>query len=180
MLGLVGPKLLKGAAILVAISLFIYALWLPIVHVFPKYAPPTTIDRLPSSAQVANEALSPGVNIVGYEVIADQPLIPGTGLEIILYWQAAKENNFISDPVLRLALNTANGEVLSSHESWPTPSLPPENWPQGKIVETRSSLFVPDIGITRNYPNKGRCKRRTAVGCCFDCRITNSGRRHAT
>ena len=145
--GLVGRKLFREISFFVAAALFIYALWLPIVHVIPKYAPPKIIDSLPSSAQVVNQELSPGVRIVGYDILAKQPLVPGTGLDIDLYWQADTKEQVISDPFTLLTLETPDGEVLSRLAGWPTPGLPPANWPQDKIVATRNSLYVPDIEL---------------------------------
>ncbi|KAA3658290.1 MAG: hypothetical protein DWQ04_25535 [Chloroflexi bacterium] len=143
-LGFVGQRALKWVALLSYSSLLVYSLWLPIVHILPKYAPLTAIDTLPSTAQVVNQQLSPGINLVGYEVKADQPLIAGMGLETVLYWQAVTDLDAVSDPKLVLTLETPNGELLSRHQGWLTPSLPPASWPQGKILVTQESLYVPN------------------------------------
>jgi hypothetical protein len=96
--------------------------------------------------QAVRKEISPGVYLVGYEISTNQPLVPGTGVDITLYWQAAAESS-ISDPFLLFTLTEPEGDTLSSSEGWPTPSLPPDSWPTGKILVSQTSLYVPQVEL---------------------------------
>lgn len=141
--GLVGQSMLKWTAIIVAIGLAIYAVWLPVVYLLPKYAPPTMLDTLPANAEPVNLWLSDGVMLKGYHLETSQPLVPGTVLDTILYWQTDTNNGIVNDPKLELTLQTPDGEVITSDEGWLSPGMPPDSWPRNKLVMTQHSLFIP-------------------------------------
>ncbi len=145
-MGLVGQNLLKWAAPALSLFLFGYALWLPTVHLLPKYEPPSMINTLPDTAQAVSKEISPGVLLEGYELSANEPLLPGTGIDITLYWRAAAETP-ISDPFVRYSLAQPDGDILSSSEGWPIPSLPPDSWPTDKIFLSQTSLYLPDVEL---------------------------------
>ncbi|MAT97029.1 MAG: hypothetical protein CL608_07800 [Anaerolineaceae bacterium] len=145
-MGLVGQDLLKWAAPIAAAFFFGYALWLPIVHILPKYEPPTMLDTLPDTTQTVRKEISPGVSLIGYDISANQPLMPGMGLDITLYWQATAEES-LSDPFVLFTLTKPDGDILSSSEGWPTPSLPPDSWPIDKIMVSQTSLYVPEVEL---------------------------------
>jgi 4-amino-4-deoxy-L-arabinose transferase-like glycosyltransferase len=146
-LGLVGPRKLKWVSIAISMGLFAYALWLPVTHLLPKYAPPETVDALPSTAHATHQELGPGVYLVGYQMSTDAALVPGMGLEAMLYWQADTSVDAVADPFLEITLESPDGKILSSSQGWPTPSLPPDRWPEGKVVATSWDLYVPEMEL---------------------------------
>jgi hypothetical protein len=174
-LGLVGQRKLRWVSIAIAVGLFAYALWLPIFHLLPKYAPPETVDALPATAHATHQQLSPGVYLVGYEMNVEQPLVPGTGLEATLYWQADKSVDAVADPFLVVALETPSGEILSSNQGWPTPSLPPASWPEGKVVATRWKLHVPEMELPGVIELKAKVGRQAGTDAILITELLTAG-----
>ena len=142
LLGLSGRRFYSWAAGALTVGLFAYSIWLPLTQVVPRYAPPETVAALPLTAQALEREVSPGVYLAGYEFDTSQPLAPDTTRSVVLYWRADDQLAAVSDPYLKLALASPEGELLSSSSGWPAPGRPPESWPADELLVTRRSLYV--------------------------------------
>ena len=147
MVGLRGftPKRLQPVlALAIAGAMLAYAIWLPVTHVLPKYAPPKMIaaTELPERARAVNLALGQGVQLTGY-LLEEDRMVPGQSLPVTLYWQATGDPTTRQDPKAKLELVDENGNIPFSQIVWPMPSLSPKVWPVEKLMVSRTVLYVP-------------------------------------
>jgi 4-amino-4-deoxy-L-arabinose transferase-like glycosyltransferase len=147
MVGLRGftPRRLQPVlALVIAGAMLAYAIWLPVTHVLPKYAPPEMIaaTELPERARAVNLALGQGMQLTGY-LLEEDRIIPGQSLPVTLYWQATGDPTTRQDPKAKLELVDENGNIPFSQIVWPVPSLSPKVWPAEKLMVSRTALYVP-------------------------------------
>ena len=131
----------------VAVGMIIYAIWLPVKFVLPKYDPPRTAtadeqaETRPVGAVFAN-----ALELIGYENDTDV-VVPGQRLRVRLYWRAVGSPDTRPDPLARLQVTDEQGNVLVSDTRWPVPSMPPSVWAPGAVYVTRMTVHMPAEGL---------------------------------
>jgi len=135
-------------SVVVTIGMLIYAIYLPLNFVLPKYAPPTEASKEEMlQMEVLNIRLVEGVELVGYYV-ADSRVFPGQWVPISLYWKATGDPADRQDPLIRLEMVDEGGNTISSSDNlWPVPSMPPQVWQTNTIYVTRFVLGLPPKGL---------------------------------
>lgn len=128
----------------VTIGMLIYAIYLPLNFVLPKYAPPTEVSKEGMlQIKASNIQLVEGVELVGYYV-EDGRVFPGQWFPISLYWKATGEPIDRKDPQIRLEIVDGDGNVISSSDTlWPVPKMPPQVWQTSTIYVTQLVLGLP-------------------------------------
>lgn len=120
-----------------------YAVWLPMVHVWPRYAPPREVsqEELAGARPLALD-FEGGIRLVAYTV--HPPVAtPGSWLTLTLYWQATGEPEDRSDPYAHVALVSDDGERLDARSFWPDASTSPIVWLPGQTIASRVPLYSP-------------------------------------
>ena len=128
----------------VTIGMLIYAIYLPLNFVLPKYAPPTEVSKEGMlQIKASNIQLVECVELVGYYV-EDGRVFPGQWFPISLYWKATGEPIDRKDPQIRLEIVDGDGNVISSSDTlWPVPKMPPQVWQTSTIYVTQLVLGLP-------------------------------------
>jgi 4-amino-4-deoxy-L-arabinose transferase-like glycosyltransferase len=142
--GLLGWRFEREVSLAILVSLFSYAVLLPVRFVLPKYAPPPTIAEtdLPGEAKIVNLPVVEGLELVAYSPGVDRAM-PGQYLGITLYWQAVGDRQARKDPKIELALSADDGTRLDSYVSWPVPSASPDVWQTDRFYLSEAVLHVP-------------------------------------
>ena len=133
----------RAISLALATGLALYAVWLPLAFVLPKYAPPSTatVEQL-RDAEPVGVAFGGGVELVGYHIDADLA-VPGRWLGVELYWKAVGPPHDRPDPLAHLQATDDQGIVLDAVTLWPVPSMPPSVWSDDAVYVTRVSLGMP-------------------------------------
>lgn len=132
----------------VAVGMVVYAIWLPVKFVLPKYDPPTTVtaDQL-AEAMAVKAVFADALELVSYESDSDM-VMPGQWLRVNLYWRAVGSPDIRPDPLVRLQVTDEQGNVLASDTRWPVPSMPPSVWASDAVYVTQMTVHMPTAGYT--------------------------------
>jgi len=141
--GFTGWRHQRAISIALATGLAIYAVWLPLAFVLPKYAPPSTatVEQL-RDAEPARVVFGGGVELVGYQIDADLA-VPGRWLGVEFYWKAVGSAHERPDPLAHVQVTDDEGNVLDAQTIWPVSSMPPSVWSDDAVYVTRVSLGMP-------------------------------------
>jgi 4-amino-4-deoxy-L-arabinose transferase-like glycosyltransferase len=141
--GFTGWRHQRAISIALATGLAIYAVWLPLAFVLPKYAPPSsaTAEQLADTEPVGI-VFGGGVELVAYHIDADLA-VPGRWLHTDLYWKAVGPPHDRPDPLAHVQVTDDEGNVLDAQTIWPVPSMPPTVWSDDAVYVSRASLRMP-------------------------------------
>lgn len=130
-------------SVTLVISMLIYAIWLPLNFVLPKYAPPdkASTEEL-AQAQLLNKPFVAGLELVGYYTDGDR-VFPGQWVPVQLYWRAVGEPSERQDPKVLVEMLDKSENVVASHALWPIPSMPPSVWETNVIYVSQAKLGLP-------------------------------------
>ncbi len=129
-------------SVVIATSLAGYAVWLPQSQVWPRYAPPLEATLTELSAASRLDLDFGGARLTGYSV-HPSIAVPGTWLELSLYWQATGEARTRTDAYAHVALLDESGQLLDERSFWPAASSSPRAWRPDQTIVSRTPLHVP-------------------------------------
>ncbi len=143
--GFTGKRLQPALAIGLAVIMSGYAIYLPLVHLMPKYASPEAIsmDELPDQATLVNLDVAQGVRLIAYHLSATE-LVPSQDVTLTFYWEAIGATESRKDPQIKLDLVRDDGNSAVSQAFWPVPSLSPNVWASDKLFVSRVVVHIPD------------------------------------
>jgi 4-amino-4-deoxy-L-arabinose transferase-like glycosyltransferase len=138
----------RAISIAMTIGMIVYAVWLPVKLVLPKYSTPktTTVDQLTEITPVG-AVLAGTLELIGYQSNADL-VMPGQWIHVNLYWRAIGSSDERLDPQVHLQAVDDQGNVIASSTSWPVPSLPPAVWESVAVYVTHMYLGIPVQELT--------------------------------
>lgn len=133
----------RAISIAVTTALAMYAVWLPLEFVLPKYAPPSTAtaEQL-GDARPVRVVFAGGVELFGYQTHSDLA-VPDRWLHVDLYWKAVGSPHERPDPLAHVQVTDDEGNVLDAQTIWPVPSMPPSVWSDDAVYLSRVSLGMP-------------------------------------
>lgn len=140
-------------SLMIAGGMLVYAIWLPVTHILPKYAPPQSIttDQLPAQAKIANLSVAQGVQLVAYW-LENHRVVPGQSVPVTLYWRATGHPSTRQEPQIKLELIDENNRILDAQVMWPVSSLAPEVWSTDKLYVSQAALYVsPDQLVNKFF-----------------------------
>lgn len=135
-------------SVIVAMGMLVYAVWLPVKFVLPKYAPPevVTAQQL-AEIKPASATFADSIELVGYQTDPDLA-VPGQWIGVDLYWRAAGARGQRFDPLIRLQALDAQDRVLAEDVRWPVPSLSPDTWSPETVYVSHMTLRMPVEGLS--------------------------------
>ena len=110
---------------LIALPLLAFSLFAPIRYIIPNYDHPLALSTLPETAAVADVQWG-DLRLTGYELPPAQSWSPGNRIPITLYWRVEAQSPLAY--ALVLSLLDADGEMISSLETWPGWGTMPHPW----------------------------------------------------
>ena len=131
-------------SITLAVGLLVFAIWLPVTQVLPKYAAPLTITeaQLSSESNALDVQIADGVRLVGYKLDSNWA-IPGQTLQARLFWSAFGDPAKRQDPQVRLEIVNEEDISLAAVTTWPVQSLSPDVWSPDDIYVPLATLTLP-------------------------------------
>jgi 4-amino-4-deoxy-L-arabinose transferase-like glycosyltransferase len=138
----------RGISLILAAALLVYAIWMPVALVLPKYAGPEMASTQELEAAFATDwTFGNAVNLVGYQI---QPELaaPDTWLSVLLYWQATGPSTGRPDAYVHASLVDESGQSLDSAGAWPAENTTPAVWAADQVVASDLALHVPATGHT--------------------------------
>ena len=120
-----GIVTLRIPPLLVALPMFAFSLLAPFLYIIPNYDHPPPVDQLPQSA-ISADVQWGDIRLTGYEIPLSQSWQAGAEIPLTLYWRAEAQSPLAY--ALVLSLLDAQGDPISSFETWPGWGTMPHPW----------------------------------------------------
>lgn len=163
--GFTGWRHQRIISIGMTVGMIVYAVWLPVTLLLPKYAAPDTAsaEQL-ANVKPANAIFADSLELIGYQIDTDIA-VPGQWMRVNLYWRAVGSPNERHDPLVRLQIANDQGDVMAQDTRWPVPSLSPDVWEPNVVYVTHMVVKIPDEGLTGRLYLKVVALLRGEEGC---------------
>ncbi len=110
---------------LIALPLLGFSLAAPFLYIMPNYDHPPAVDALPASATIADVQWE-DIRLTGYQLPQRQNWSPGDEIPISFYWRSRDHSPLAY--ALVLSLTDAQGQAITSFETWPGWGTMPHPW----------------------------------------------------
>ncbi len=127
--------------IVVALPLLAFSLAAPFLYIMPNYDHPPIVERLPENA-TARDAQWEDMRLAGYELPAARAWRAGEGIPVRFYWSSRAHSPLAY--ALVLSLLDADGEPVTSFETWPGWGTLPHPWMElGRDYQDDYTMRIP-------------------------------------
>ncbi|MCY3780895.1 MAG: glycosyltransferase family 39 protein [Chloroflexi bacterium] len=116
---------LRIPPLIVALPMLAFNLLAPFLYIIPNYDHPPVVERLPGSATVV-DAQWGDMRLTGYELPPQREWRAGDEIPLTFYWRSRAHSPLAY--ALALSLLDAEGEVITSFETWPGWGTMPHPW----------------------------------------------------